>query len=361
MIFRQLIDAESQTLTYLLGDPWSREAVIIDPVRENITRDLAFLEQLGLKLIYTLETHVHADHVTAGALLRQATGCKVVLSSATGVESADILVADGDAVRFGLQALEVRATPGHTSGCVSYVAANHPYAFTGDTLLIRGCGRTDFQQGDSRTLYRSVRDKLFSLPDETLVYPAHDYKGRTVSSIREEKNYNPRLGGGRTEDQFVAIMEALNLAYPRKMDLAVPANQRCGLLNEEELETTDVVLSSPILASERTPTGAPSVPVIWVANREPTVRLVDIRTTEEVGGPDGFIEGSEHIPMDRLESQSTQWDREAPVVLYCRSGGRSDRAAILLERSGFRHCGSMKGGILKWTELGLPLGGGTQG
>lgn len=361
MIFRQLIDADSQTLTYILGDPWSREAVIIDPVRENIERDLGFLEQLGLSLVYTLETHVHADHVTGGALLRQATGCKVILSAATGVHSADILVNDGDAVRFGLQALEVRSTPGHTSGCVSYVAANHPYAFTGDTLLIRGCGRTDFQQGDSRTLYRSVRDKLFSLPDETLVYPAHDYKGRTVSSIREEKNYNPRLGGGRTEEQFVAIMNALKLAYPRKMDLAVPANQRCGLLDEEELERPDGPVNTPRLAMERTPTGAPSVPVIWVANREPTVRLVDIRTAEEVGGPDGFIEGSDHIPMDRLESVVADWERDAPVVLYCRSGGRSDRAAVLLERAGFRHCASMKGGVLKWSELGFPLGGDTQG
>ncbi len=361
MIFRQLIDAESQTYTYLLGDPWSHEAVIIDPVRENIERDLSFLEQLGLKLIYTLETHVHADHVTGGALLRQATGCKVILSQATGVSSADILVSDGDAVRFGLQALEVRATPGHTAGCVSYVAANHPYAFTGDTLLIRGCGRTDFQQGDARTLYRSVRDKLFSLPDETLVYPAHDYKGRTVSSIREEKNYNPRLGAGRTEDEFAAIMDALKLAYPRKIDVAVPANHRCGLLDEEELDTTTKQRKVPVVAAERTPTGAPSVPVIWVANRGPDVRLIDIRTADEVGGPDGLIEGSEHVPMDRLESVATAWDRDTPVVLYCRSGGRSDRAAILLERSGFRHCGSMKGGILAWAELGFPLGGGTQG
>ena len=153
-IFRQLIDADSKTLTYLLADPWSREAVLIDPVVENIERDLSILRELGLTLVYSLETHIHADHVTAGAALREATHCKLVVGAQNSVDGADVLVEDGDAVRFGLQALEVRATPGHTAGCVSFVSATEPQVFTGDTLLIRGCGRTDFQDGCSRTLFR---------------------------------------------------------------------------------------------------------------------------------------------------------------------------------------------------------------
>src|SRR5687768_14270695 len=210
MIFRQLLDPESSTWTYLLGDPATREAVLVDPVREQADRDVGLLQELGLRLVWTLETHVHADHVTAGWMLSRRLGSRTVVGKRGGAE-ADRLVDHGEAVRFGHQVLEVRATPGHTSGDVVYVAGDLSRAFTGDTLLVRGCGRTDFQQGDARSLYRSVHDQVFSLPDDTLLYPGHDYKGRTVTTVREERLYNRRLGGGKTEDEFVAIMAGLNL------------------------------------------------------------------------------------------------------------------------------------------------------
>ena len=226
---RQLFDPESSTYTYLLADERTGEAVLIDPVLEQVDRDLTLLRELGLRLVLALDTHVHADHVTALGTLRERTGAKTVLSERSGATCADRLVKEGERIRFGGHELEVRETPGHTSGCVSYVSAEPAMVFTGDALLIRGCGRTDFQQGDARKLYRSVHEKILSLPDHTLVYPAHDYQGRTVSSVREEKQWNPRLGGGRTIDEFVRTMQALELAYPKKMDVAVPANQHCGL------------------------------------------------------------------------------------------------------------------------------------
>ncbi len=228
MLFRQLFDSESSTYTYLLADEQSREAVIIDAVWENVARDLELIDDLGLKLVYALETHVHADHVTALASLREHTGCRTVVSAKAGVTCADRLVREGDQVRFGSRALEVLETPGHTAGCLSYVTDDRSRVFTGDALLIRGSGRTDFQQGDSRQLYRSIHSKIFTLPDATLVFPGHDYKGRTVSSVGEEKRLNPRLGGGRSEAEFAVIMAELDLPYPRKLDLALPANLACG-------------------------------------------------------------------------------------------------------------------------------------
>ena len=214
MLFRQLFEAETSTYTYLLADEASKEAVLIDPVRETIERDAKLLDELGLTLKFVLETHVHADHVTGSGLLREKYGAKTVVSKFGGAKCADVPVGDGDVIRFGNHAIEVRATPGHTDGCVTYVARDgaHTMAFTGDALLIRGCGRTDFQQGDSKKLYRSVHDKVFTLPDNTAIYPGHDYQGRTMSTVAEEKALNPRLGGGKTEAQFVDIMANLKLA-----------------------------------------------------------------------------------------------------------------------------------------------------
>jgi glyoxylase-like metal-dependent hydrolase (beta-lactamase superfamily II) len=234
MLFHQLFDPETSTYTYLLADEDTREAVLIDPVREQVERDLAVLAERGLRLAYILETHVHADHVTGASTLRARTGARTAVSRRGGAPCADILVDHGDVLRFGAHALEVRATPGHTDGCVTYVTDDHRMAFTGDALLIRGCGRTDFQQGDARTLYRSVHRQIFSLPDECAVYPAHDYQGRTRTTVGEEKALNPRLGGGKTEDEFADIMENLDLAQPRQIHVAVPANSRCGRIEAEE-------------------------------------------------------------------------------------------------------------------------------
>jgi sulfur dioxygenase len=234
VIFRQLFDPETSTYTYLLADEESREAILIDTVLGQLERDQTLLRELDLVLRYTLETHVHADHVTASGPLRRELGSKVVVGAASGVANANVALHDGDSVRFGPCVVEALCTPGHTPGCVTYVCREAGMAFTGDALLIRGCGRTDFQEGDPATLYGSVREKIFSLPDTMLLYPAHDYKGRMVTTVIEEKRFNPRLGVDKSEADFVAIMEALKLAYPKQMDVAVPANLESGLTAASE-------------------------------------------------------------------------------------------------------------------------------
>ncbi len=223
---RQLFEEETSTHTFLLFDKDTMEAVLIDGVKEKADRDLKLIEELGLKLKYCLETHVHADHITSADDIRAKTGAAVVYGNDAGVDCADILLPDGEGLTFGSIKVKALSTPGHTNGCTTYQIEN--MIFTGDTMLIRGCGRTDFQQGSSQKLYESVTQKLFTLPDDTLVYPAHDYKGLWVSTIGEEKKYNPRLGGGNTLEQFVDIMDNLNLAYPKKIDASVPANMKCG-------------------------------------------------------------------------------------------------------------------------------------
>ncbi|MFN3197081.1 MAG: MBL fold metallo-hydrolase [Bradymonadia bacterium] len=233
MFFRQLFDRETCTYTYLLADEEAKAAVLIDPVAEHVDRDAQLLEELGFTLVYTLDTHVHADHITGAGMLRERLNSKSVLSALGGAPCVDRAVTSGDVVQFGRYGLEVRATPGHTDGCVTYVTRElvngRRFAFTGDTLLIRGCGRTDFQQGSAESLYTSVHTQIFTLPDETAIYPGHDYKGRTCSTVGEEKRFNPRLGGGRALDDFKAIMDNLNLPHPKKLAESLPANQNCGL------------------------------------------------------------------------------------------------------------------------------------
>ena len=344
MLFRQLFDRESSTYTYLLADEETREAVLIDPVRENVERDVGLLEELDLRLTHTLETHVHADHVTASGILRQRLGSQTVLSSAAGAGCPDVLVEDGQRLRVGGIEIEARHTPGHTDGCVTYVVhegAEVPMAFTGDTLLIRGCGRTDFQQGDAPTLYRSVHEKIFSLPDETRIFPGHDYQGRTMSTVGEEKALNPRLGAGKDEPQFVRIMENLELAYPKKIDEAVPANLHCGLLHEHGGDAW-----API---QRTDDEVPEVDVDWVRAQGGALRLVDVRRPEELRGELGAMGGAENVPLDRLGAEASRWtDRDAPIVVFCRSGGRSAMAARILEGMGFTKVASMHGGMMAW-------------
>ena len=233
MIFRQLFDRDSCTYTYLLGDEATGRAVLIDPVVELIDRDLQIIEELGLTLAMSIDTHVHADHVTAASLLKERTGCQIAYPSSGDAQGPCVSLKHGDWIEVDSIRLEVRHTPGHTAGSATFVLADHSMAFTGDTLFVRGCGRTDFQGGSAETLYASVHERIFSLPDSCLLYPGHDYKGRTVTTIGEEKIHNPRLGGGRTVEQFVQIMDGLNLAYPKKIDVAVPANRRLGAASAE--------------------------------------------------------------------------------------------------------------------------------
>lgn len=229
MIFRQLIDPESSAFSYLLGDERTRDAVLIDPVLEQLERDCTLLAELGLRLHCALETHVHADHVTASGRLRKRLGAKIGAGARAGVRNADWALSDGVVLRVGELRLEVRETPGHTAGCVSYVSLDAAIAFTGDALLVRGCGRTDLQGGDPEALFRSVRERIFSLPDATLLYPAHDYHGRTVTSVAEEKRFNPRLRLGASLESFRAAMQRLQLPDPKRMGVAVPANLESGL------------------------------------------------------------------------------------------------------------------------------------
>ncbi|CAH0686309.1 unnamed protein product [Spodoptera exigua] len=225
--FRQLFDTVSSTYTYLLGDAKTGDAVLIDPVLEHAERDAALIKELGFKLVYALNTHMHADHITGtGKLKSILPDTKSVIGKASGA-AADIHLVDGDVVTFGDYKLLATATPGHTNGCLTYICHEKGMAFTGDTLLIRGCGRTDFQEGSAQTLYHSVHNRIFTLPDHYLLYPAHDYRGQTATTVWEEKKYNPRLT--KPLKEFIHIMDNLNLPYPKMIDKAVPANRVCGI------------------------------------------------------------------------------------------------------------------------------------
>jgi sulfur dioxygenase len=220
----QLFDAESSTYTYLLRDETTGDAVLIDPVDEHAERDLALIRRESLQLAYLLETHTHADHITSAGTLRRLTGAKAVAPVGCNI-AADINVLDGELIRFGGEVIRVIHTPGHTAGSASYLWRDN--LFTGDALLIDGCGRTDFQSGDAGALYDSITKRLFTLPDDTKVWPAHDYKGRTSSTIGEEKRGNARLAG-RTREQFIELMNNLDLPKPKMLDVAVAVNQRLG-------------------------------------------------------------------------------------------------------------------------------------
>ncbi|VVC25622.1 Metallo-beta-lactamase [Cinara cedri] len=229
-LFRQLFDRESSTYTYLLADNVTKEAMIIDPVYEQVNRDYSILKRLGLNLLYCANTHVHADHITGtGELKKLIPSCQSIISQLSGGK-ADIYVNPGDEIEFGRYSVEVRSTPGHTNGCITYVCHDAASAFTGDCLLIGACGRTDFQEGDSKTLYYSVHEQIFTLPDYYKIYPAHDYLGQTVTTVGEEKSYNPRLT--KSLDEFIEVMNNLNLAYPKKIDVALPANLNCGIQDD---------------------------------------------------------------------------------------------------------------------------------
>jgi glyoxylase-like metal-dependent hydrolase (beta-lactamase superfamily II) len=231
MIFRQLFEASSSTYTYLLGCEEQGVVALIDPVLETVDRDLETIRQLGLTLAYTIDTHIHADHLTSATKLKALTDCKVVYPKQTDLPCADIYVEEGKVFNIGSIALHPLFTPGHTDHHYAYLIDQgaQQRVFTGDALLIDACGRTDFQSGDASQLFDSIQNKLFSLPGETLVYPAHDYSGRHVSSISQEMSRNPRLGNDMPKEEFIKIMDGLDLPYPRKIDFAVPGNEACGI------------------------------------------------------------------------------------------------------------------------------------
>ena len=227
MIFRQLFDQTSSTYTYLLASRHGGEALIIDPVLERVDRYIQLLRELDLRLVKAIDTHLHADHITGSGKIRKLLGTQAVVHKNSQSDCADWLVSDGDIIELGSYAILVLDTPGHTDTCITYQTDG--YVFTGDTLLIRGCGRTDFQSGDPGQLYDSIHSKLFTLPDDTIIYPGHDYHGFTSSTIGEEKAHNPRLGNNRSREDFVNLMNSLELEPPKKIDEAVPGNLECGL------------------------------------------------------------------------------------------------------------------------------------
>ena len=352
IIFRQLFDTNSSTFTYLLADPETREAVLIDPVFECHQRDRALLEELNLKLLCTLDTHCHADHVTGAWLMQQATGAQIGLSKRYGtmVQGANLRLDHRDLVSFGRRTLEVRATPGHTNGCLTFVLDDQSMAFTGDCLLIRGAGRCDFQEGNAHTMYRSIKEQIFTLPEDCLLFPAHDYHGRTVSSVREEKAFNPRIGGQADENDFTGYMKNLNLPHPKKMDIAVPANYRCG--KTEDGQMPKIADWGPV---RQTYAGLKEIEPYWVADHLAQVYILDVRNANEFTADLGHIPHAQLIPLDELEARLEEIPTDRPLITVCHSGSRSSQAIVLLKRHGIERTANLKGGMLAWQEAGLPI------
>ena len=354
LIFRQLFDATSSTYTYLLGDAQSGQALLIDPVFEHVRRDGALLRELGLALTATLETHVHADHVTGAWLLKQRCGSRILGAAAGGAQGLDRGLAQGDRVEFGARHLQVRATPGHTDGCLTFVLDDERMAFTGDALLIRGCGRTDFQQGSPQRLYRSVVTQILSLPAHCLLYPAHDYKGLTASSVEEERRFNPRFGGNSNEADFIGYMNHLGLSHPKLMDIAVPANLRCGEPDSRAQPPDEPTWAALVW----TFAGLWEIEPQALEDAGPQVQIVDVREPAEFTGPLGHIRGAVLMPLGELQSRLGELNVARPVVTVCRSGTRSAQAAVLLGKAGLAEVANLAGGMLRWRAAGHAVQGG---
>ncbi len=341
MFFKQLFDPASSTLTYLIADDASHEAVLIDPVTEQLERDVRLLREHGLALMYTLETHVHADHVTAAQALKQATGARTAVCRDCLAQGYDRLLRDGDVILFGHEEILTIATPGHTAGSVSYLWRDR--VFTGDTLLIGGCGRTDFQNGSAEALWASITEKLFALDEQILVYPGHDYKGRRVSSIGEEKRFNARVAG-KTREEFLSIMNNLNLPIPARIHEAVPANLEGGA-------------GQPAVASALGQVAVQSVSAKQLAEalRAPGIHLLDVRTPGEFEAV--RIAGAANVPLDQLDPAAllASLSPEDPLYVVCQTGTRSQFAAAELRAAGFRRVVHVDGGTNAWTVAGLPV------
>lgn len=378
MIFKQLFDSETWTYTYLIGDLVTKEAVMIDPVNTHIDDYVTMLKEFGLTLKYSLETHVHADHITAGGLLRQKLGAETGVSALCGAEVADIQIKDGDVFNFGQgEQIKVIATPGHTKGSISFLWRDR--VFTGDCLFIGGCGRTDFQGGDAGAQYDSIQ-KLFALPDDTIVYPGHDYQQKWISNIKQEKTTNPRLAG-KTREQFIEIMNNLNLPKPKLIDEAVPANRFCGL---EENQRQDAMTQREI-AREKEAAKVEGQPVVdcggavhksggmsaqdmvAAAKQQITevnvdkakqllteggITLVDVREESEYAT--GHIDNAILLPRGVLEFKigtvPELGDKASPVMIYCRTGGRASLAAVAMKSLGYTNVVSIAGGFEAWQK-----------
>jgi glyoxylase-like metal-dependent hydrolase (beta-lactamase superfamily II) len=343
MIFRQLFDSVSGTYTYLLASRPGGEALIIDPVLDKVERYLQLVRELDVKLIKAVDTHLHADHVTGLGALRDRTHCITVMGEQTHADVVSMRVAEGDRIEVEGVRLDVLYTPGHTDDSYSYLMGDR--VFTGDTLLIRGTGRTDFQNGDPRAQYDSIFNKLLKLPDETLVYPAHDYKGDTVSTIAEERAFNPRLRV-KSADEYADLMNNLNLPNPKMMDVAVPANMHIGL-RQEEVARRGWALSADAAMALRGRTD---------------VALVDLREKSE-RAKHGIIPGSLHAPYPDLAIQiapggmlnelaSATGKR---LVFYCAFGERSAMAVQAAQDAGFASACHIQGGMNAWKRAGGPV------
>ena len=350
LLLRQLFDAATGTFTYLLADVPTRKGVLIDSVFEQHSRDLSLIHELGIELVASIDTHAHADHVTGSWLMHEATGCAIGLAETARAENVTLPLQHGDRVTFGNRFLEVRSTPGHTDGCVTFVLDDQSMAFTGDALLVRGCGRCDFQQGNAHTLWSSITEQIFSLPEACLLYPGHDYAGRTVSSVAEEKAFNARLGGAATERDFVGHMQNMKLPHPHKIAEALPGNMRSGKPREPRSDATWAPL-------HRSYAGLPELSAAWVAAHRSDLTILDVRSPEELHGPDGFIEGSLNIPLPELEARRQEIPSGKPVVVVCHSGSRSALATQQLLKEGLREVANLRGGLSHWNDEGYPLKG----
>jgi glyoxylase-like metal-dependent hydrolase (beta-lactamase superfamily II)/rhodanese-related sulfurtransferase len=343
MIFRQLFDSVSGTYTYLLASRRGGEALIIDPVIEKVDRYLQLVKELDLKLVKAVDTHIHADHVTGLGALRDKTQCITVMGEMAKVDVVSMRVAEGDKVRIEGLALDVLYTPGHTDDSYSFLMGDR--VFSGDTLLIRGTGRTDFQNGDPRAQYDSIFNKLLRLPEETLLYPAHDYKGDTVSSIGEEKRYNPRLQV-KSIDEYVDLMNSLKLPNPKMMDVAVPANQRQGLHQEEVARRGWAVTADEAMR---------------LVGRD-DVEFIDLRETGE-RERHGVIPGSLHAPYPDLAAHvrpggilhkfGAKTDRR--MLFYCAFGERSAMAVRAAQDAGLKTAAHIQGGLDAWKKACGPV------
>ena len=343
MIFRQLFDATSGTYTYVLASRRGGEAMIIDPVLEKVDRYIQLMRELDLKLVKAVDTHLHADHITGLGALRDRTQCITVMGEQSGVDVVSMRLADGDKLSIEGLVLDVLYTPGHTDDSYSFAMADR--VFTGDTLLIRGTGRTDFQNGDPRAQYESIFGRLLKLPDETLVFPAHDYKGDTVSTIAEERACNPRLQV-KSVDEYVALMNGLNLSNPKMMDVAVPANMRQGLAQAEIARRGWAVTATEALS---------------LLGR-PDVALIDLRERAE-RERHGSIPGALHAPYPDLrenigpggmlhELAAATGKR---LVFYCAFGERSAMAVQAAQDAGLRTACHIEGGMGAWTKVAGPV------